>query len=84
MGDMLLHVSQVHPQRLSKHEKGEWDPPPDTLEGDTEDTETASSEEDGITMAKSRHMYRDAGSSRSKVWAHPDERKDSAKDVHQE
>lgn len=60
MGDLLLHISQEHQQRLSRHERTEQSPAPDELEGDTEDAELES-EEEGLTMVTSRQIPTSGG-----------------------
>lgn len=83
MGDLLLHISQRHPQRLSRHERAEQSPAPDDLEGDTEDVELES-EEEGLTMVASRQNSRVERPRNGRqnlvkrTASSPDEREDSA------
>lgn len=79
MGDLLLHISKKHPQRLSQHERNEQSPAPDDLEGDGGDVEL-DSEDEGLIMMASRRPSRDTTSSkdRGSPPSLQDERKDSA------
>ncbi|TLD39704.1 hypothetical protein E2P81_ATG00691 [Venturia nashicola] len=83
MGDLLLHISQEHPQRLSQHERSEESAAPDELEGDIEDV-GLDSEDEGLVMVVSRQQSSDGRSlkERLSVAIRPSsvsgERKDSA------
>ncbi|RDI81253.1 hypothetical protein Vi05172_g8853 [Venturia inaequalis] len=65
MGDLLLHISQKHPQRLSRHERTGQSPAPDDLEGDVGEVELES-EDEGLIMMTSRQSSSDKLSLKSR------------------